>query len=37
MSFQTQGFDPIADGADLRFGGVLLHDDQHEELALVSL
>ena len=29
MSFEAEGFDAVADGADLFFGGVGLHDDKH--------
>jgi hypothetical protein len=29
MSFEAEGFDAFANGADLFFGGVRLHDDEH--------
>jgi hypothetical protein len=29
MSFEAEGFDAVADGSDLFFGGVGLHDDKH--------
>jgi hypothetical protein len=29
MSFKAKGFDAVADGADLLFSGVGLHDNQH--------
>jgi hypothetical protein len=29
MGFEAEGFDAIADGADLFLGGMGLHDDEH--------
>jgi hypothetical protein len=29
MSFEAEGFDAFAYGANLFFGGVRLHDDEH--------
>ena len=29
VSLETEGFDALADGADLLFGGIGLHDDEH--------
>jgi hypothetical protein len=29
VSFEAEGFDAVADSADLCIGGVGLHDDEH--------
>jgi hypothetical protein len=29
MSFKAEGLDAVTDGADLLFGSVRLHDNQH--------
>jgi hypothetical protein len=33
MSFESQGFNTLADAAHLFFGGVRLHDNQHARVS----
>ena len=37
VSFEAQGFDALANGADLFFGGVGLHDDEHRRKSFAGM
>jgi hypothetical protein len=37
VSFEAEGFDALANGADLFFGGVGLHDDEHRRKSFTGM